>query len=263
VRLAFAVAAFLETEILLVDEVLAVGDSRFQRKCLGKMEDLSGQGRTVLFVSHSMPTITRLCKRALLLHEGKLIVDGSAPDVAARYLSADIGGNAHRVWDDPARAPGDNIARLRSVRVINKDGQTAGNIDIRQPVGIELEYDVLRAGLNIFPETVFQNGDGIHLFVSPDNDAQWIEKPRPVGHYRSVCWIPGNFLAEGLLSVTVNMRRPDFHMAHVNARDAVSFYVVDPMEPGAVRVNYAGSMKGLIRPMLDWETALTKPAKKR
>jgi len=255
-RLAFSVAAFLETEILLVDEVLAVGDSRFQQKCLGKMEDVGGQGRTVLFVSHNMPSITRLCSRALLLHEGKLIMDGAAPEVASKYLGADIGGNAVRVWEDPANAPGDNVARLRSVRIIDQQGRASANIDIRQPVGVELEYDILQSGYNLIPGVLFQNSEGVNLFVSLENDPKWVGKTRPAGHYRSVCWVPGNYLAEGLVYLRVTIRRPDSKGMHFRERDVVSFYVVDSMEAGGARINYVGNLRGVVRPMLDWTTEI-------
>ena len=118
VRLAFAVAAHLEPEVLLVDEVLAVGDSRFQRRCLNKMEDISQEGRTVLFVSHNMPSITRLCQRTILLDQGGILHDGPSPQVVGTYLSSGLGTTASREWD-PACAPGNDVCRLLAVRVKN------------------------------------------------------------------------------------------------------------------------------------------------
>ena len=118
-RLAFAVAAHLEPEILLVDEVLAVGDARFQRKCLDKMQDVGQRGRTVLFVSHSMPAITRLCGRAILLEDGTVVADGVSHDVVARYLNSGLGTSATREWLDPRKAPGTDVVRLCAVRVIS------------------------------------------------------------------------------------------------------------------------------------------------
>ena len=116
-RLAFAVAAHLEPEILLVDEVLAVGDGRFQRKCLDKMQDVGRQGRTVLFVSHNMPAITRLCPRTILLDGGRIIADGPSSQVVGAYLSSGLGTTAVRVWSDLNTAPGNDIVRLCAVRV--------------------------------------------------------------------------------------------------------------------------------------------------
>src|SRR5690606_1561669 len=124
VRLAFAVAAHLEPEILLVDEVLAVGDIAFQKKCLGKMDNVAKEGRTVIFVSHNIASITRLCSRAILLENGRAVMDGPAHEVASVYLNAGEGTAAFRQWD-AAQAPGGDIARLRSVKVIDEDGEIA------------------------------------------------------------------------------------------------------------------------------------------
>src|SRR5438094_366500 len=135
-RLAFAVAAHLEPEILLVDEVLAVGDARFQKKCLNKMHDVGHQGRTVLFVSHNMPAITRLCARTILLDEGSVLHDGPSHQVVSAYLNSGLGTTAAREWPDPAKAPGGEVARLRAVRVRTEEGRITDVVDIRRPVRI-------------------------------------------------------------------------------------------------------------------------------
>src|SRR5205823_2828629 len=142
VRLAFAVAAHLEPEVLLVDEVLAVGDFEFQRRCLGRMQDLSSEGRTVIFVSHQLQVMARLCDRAILLDRGQLVRDGEAGAVVAQYLQTGQGVNAERVWTDLETAPGDWTTRLRSVRVVDEDGQTSDHFDVRRPIGVELAFHV-------------------------------------------------------------------------------------------------------------------------
>src|SRR5688572_13846393 len=134
-RLAFAVAAHLDPEILLVDEVLAVGDARFQRKCLDKMEDVRQAGRTVLFVSHNMPAVTRLCPRTILLEDGTISFDGPSAEAVGIYLGSGIGTNAARVWTDLSTAPGNEIVRLCSVRVRSEAGEICESVDIRKPVG--------------------------------------------------------------------------------------------------------------------------------
>src|ERR1044071_5688510 len=141
-RLAFAVAAHLEPEILLVDEVLAVGDAAFQRKCLGKMEDVGQQGRTVLFVSHNMPAVTRLCPRTVLLDRGRVLADGPSYEVVSAYLNSGLGTTAAREWPEPSEAPGNEIARLCAVRVKTEDGEVCDAADIRRPVGVEIEFEV-------------------------------------------------------------------------------------------------------------------------
>ncbi|MDP2725935.1 MAG: ABC transporter ATP-binding protein, partial [Dehalococcoidia bacterium] len=138
VRLAFAVAAHLEPEILLIDEVLAVGDAAFQKKCLGKMEDVAKGGRTVLFVSHNMASIVNLCPRAILLDAGKVVMDGYSRDVVQHYIATAPGASGEVVWDDPTQAPGNDIVRLHAVRIFQDgiDGPTA-DVDIAKEVIIQ------------------------------------------------------------------------------------------------------------------------------
>ena len=151
VRLAFAVAAHLEPEILIVDEVLAVGDAEFQKKCLGKMDDAGHTGRTVLFVSHNMQAVTRLS--TALRSAGERAGQAGRPPqrVASAYLSSGVGTTAVREWPDLSTAPGDDVVRLCAVRVRSEDGELADTVDIRRPVGIELEYEVLEAGYIFHP----------------------------------------------------------------------------------------------------------------
>src|SRR5262249_38874908 len=151
VRLAFAVAAHLEPEILVIDEVLAVGDAQFQRKCLGKMQEVGRQGRTVLFVSHTMPAIIRLCNRAVLLRAGRGKYEGAVQDVIGAYLNKDAGVGAQREWADVSKAPGDDVMRMVAVRARLEDGRIAQSVNIRNPVVVELEYEVLKGGHELVP----------------------------------------------------------------------------------------------------------------
>src|SRR5688500_6212020 len=127
-RLAFAVAAHLDPDILLVDEVLAVGDARFQRKCLDKMEDVRQAGRTVVFVSHHMPAVTRLCPRTILLEDGAITFDGPSHEAVGLYLGAGTRTNAGREWTDLRSAPGNEIVRLRALRVRTEDGEICESV---------------------------------------------------------------------------------------------------------------------------------------
>src|SRR6267378_4472392 len=146
VRLAFSVAAHLEPEILMMDEVLAVGDAAFQQKCLNKMHEIRQQGRTILFVSHDMAAITRLCKRVVLLEKGRVTCDGGPREVVQHYLSSSLKTGAAREWTNATEAPGDEVVRLRRVRVRAETGETISVVDIRKPFGIELSYEVLQEG---------------------------------------------------------------------------------------------------------------------
>ena len=257
VRLGFAVAAHLEPEILLVDEVLAVGDARFQKKCLNKMQDVGEEGRTVAFVSHNMPSITRLCERAILLDQGRVAADGPSHTVVRAYLQSGIGTTASREWPDPELAPGNEVLRLRAVRVCTDSGRVSEAVDIRTPVGIEVEYDVLQGGHVLVPNCHFTNQEGVYVFAAADSDPAWRRRARPVGHYVSTAWIPGNFLAEGSLIVRVAISTLSPVRVHVHVPDAVAFEVVDTQDGDSVRGDYGGHFPGVVRPMLRWTTGFS------
>ena len=252
VRLAFSVAAHLEPEILLVDEVLAVGDAEFQKRCLGRMEDLGNTGRTVLFVSHNMQAIAQLCDRALLLDEGRIVRDGPSEEVVAHYLQTTAGAGSSRTWDDVEEAPGNDLVRLVSVRVTRSDGTTADYVDVREPVGVELAFRVLRDGPPVVPKIKVTTAGQI-AFNAIDIDRRWSE-PSPPGEYVVTAWIPGNLLNEGLIWVdpaVCTIDSPKLHH-HVSVHEAVSFHVQDPGEGDSSRGTFTGQWRGVVRPMLDW-----------
>ncbi len=254
VRLAFAVAAHLEPEILIVDEVLAVGDADFQKKCLQKMEDVGKDGRTVLFVSHSMPAITRMCKRVLMLRNGSVLMDGLAHNVVSAYLKGEKGSSAFCEWAEND-APGGEVARLRAVRIRSANGEIRDAVDIRDPVAVEIEYDVLKSGYSFMPTFSLWNDEGVNVCVAVDQDKNWRQRPRPVGQYKSVGWIPGNLLAEGLYTINTTMWTiaPKRHMEY-HAPDSVAFQVVDTLEGDSARGDFIGDLPGVIRPILKWTT---------
>jgi lipopolysaccharide transport system ATP-binding protein len=255
-RLAFAVAAHLEPEILLVDEVLAVGDGRFQRKCLDKMQDVGRQGRTVLFVSHNMSAITRLCPRTILLDAGQVNSDGQSSQVVGAYLSSGLGTTAVRVWPDLNTAPGNDIVRLCAVRVCTEDGIFSDALDIRRPIGIEMEYEVLQSGHVLTPNYHFYNEEGVYAFVASETDPARAGGARSVGRYVSTAWIPGNFLSEGTLFVGAAMSTMDPIVVHFYERDAVAFQIIDTMDGDSARGEYAGPMPGVVRPLLRWSSRM-------
>jgi lipopolysaccharide transport system ATP-binding protein len=253
-RLGFAVAAHLEPEILLVDEVLAVGDARFQKKCLDKMEDVGQQGRTVLFVSHNMPAITRLCERTILLDEGQMLQDGPSPQVVRTYLNSGLGTTAVREWYNRAKAPGGEVAWLKAVRVRTEDGRITDAIDIRRPFRIEMEYEVIKAGYTLLPTFRFVNEESVTVFVTVDQDPVWRRRPRPKGRYVSTVWIPGNLLAEGALVVNSNLLTMDPETVQFSEHAAVAFQVIDSLDGDSARGDYAKSFPGVVRPLLKWST---------
>jgi len=251
VRLAFAVAAHLEPEILIVDEVLAVGDASFQKKCLGKMEEVAGHGRTVLFVSHNMAAVTRLCSRAMLLEAGRLVDRGSATSVVSSYFAAGGHGPAARTWEGRV-APGNEHARLKSAKVVARSGTILQRADIREPVGVEIGFDVLRDAYPLTPNCHVYFEDGVCAFISSAVEMNGSMGRLAPGSYTATMWIPGNLLSEGMYNVGVALSTTDPLIVHFFEPDAVSVQVVDPGENSA-RGNFAGHIPGVVRPRLDWQ----------
>ena len=252
VRLAFAVAAHLEPEILIVDEVLAVGDAEFQKKCLGKMQQVAKGGRTVLFVSHSMPAVTRLCSRCLLLDAGRLVQDGPASEVAAFYLRSGQGLSTERRWPDDTTAPSSSVARLRAARVLTSEGPASAEaVQVGDSVGVQIEFDVLEDGAVLVPNFHFFNYEGTCLFVTHDWQNGARNRPRRRGIYRSTVWMPPHFFNEGAVIVGVALSTYIPFVVHFYERDAVAFQVSD--DPAApTRGDYTGAIPGAVRPLLKW-----------
>jgi lipopolysaccharide transport system ATP-binding protein len=254
VRLGFAVAAHLDPEILFIDEVLAVGDADFQKKCLGKMSELGQGGRTILFVSHSMPAVLRLCAQALLLDHGNIIASGSTDHVIRAYLESNLGTTSERRWDDPLNAPGNDVARLRYVRVLPARGGRGDEIDITEPIDVEVEYWSSPTGA-LRPSVHFHafNSQGVLLFATTNNSTdEWQRVPQRSGVVRAICRIPGNFLAEGLISLNVAVATYNPERIHAVEHDAVAFNVVDRTAGTGVRGEFVGEWPGVVRPMFDW-----------
>jgi lipopolysaccharide transport system ATP-binding protein len=254
VRLAFAVAAHLNPEILIVDEVLAVGDQAFQKKCLGKMQDVAKAGRTVIVVSHNMTTITRLCTSAILMANGALIAKGRSDLIASQYLIGQSQSMAAKEWPDPAAAPGSEVARMRSIRVCDERGETCESVQITRPVRIRMEYDVLEAGHVLVPNFHVLNDEGVLLFCTRDNEGRWLSRPKQCGRYVSTVTIPGNFLSEGGHTVTGVMSTYGPNRNHWIETEIVGFQVVDSLESRGVRLDYGGQWPGVVRPWFEWES---------
>src|SRR6478609_141699 len=138
VRLAFSVAAHFEPEVMIVDEVLAVGDAEFQRRSIGRMETMGEAGRTIVFVSHNLRGVLQLCNRAILLEGGRVVASGSTEEVVSRYEERAIGLGSEKVWEDTDEAPANDFVRLQSVRIVDEGGSAAGVVDVRRPVGVEI-----------------------------------------------------------------------------------------------------------------------------
>jgi lipopolysaccharide transport system ATP-binding protein len=254
VRLAFSVAAHLEPEILIIDEVLAVGDADFQRKCLNKMENVGQQGRTVLFVSHNMPAVNRLCSRTILLNHGKIVEDGPSVKVVKNYLTTDDGVPAAREWSNVSTAPTGTFTRVLAASVKTENGDSIDAIDIRRLFGIELLWEVCKSGHILLPHLSITNESGNIVFVAIDLDPEWRGKIRPLGRYRSTAWVPGNLLAEGLLFVGCYLFDDTLKVPDCSEDPAISFQIFDTCEGDSARGDYGQHFPGIVRPLLNWTT---------
>jgi lipopolysaccharide transport system ATP-binding protein len=254
VRLAFAVAAHLETDILIVDEVLSVGDAAFQKKCLGKMEGVAESGRTILVVSHNMSLIKTLCQRSILLNNGKVVEDGPTHQVIRTYLGLGAGTSAEAKWDDVNQAPGDDVVRLVGVRARNSRGEITTEFNIQEPIRIEIDQQVLKDG-SVIDNSIFANNESAQLLFASvnNNDAEWHKRKRSPGLYRSTCVIPGNFLNEGVVTLTVAITTQPEKL-HAIKDSVISFRVYDPGSGGA-RGDYSHTWPdAAVRPWLTWST---------
>jgi lipopolysaccharide transport system ATP-binding protein len=254
VRLAFAVAAHLQPEILVVDEVLAVGDASFQKKCLGKMQTVASGGRTVLFVSHNMAAISRLCTRAILLTHGRIAADGPVAKVAGIYAGGTNGESPTDVdFRQRGKTPGSEHVRLLTARLIG-DQPGFSTLDIRRPLSFQFEFEVLTDKYPLHPNVHLFNEEGACVFVTHDAYIREYQRPKAPGIYCSTVTIPGNFLSEGMFSVDFAISTLDPVIVHVHERGLFAFSVHDAAEGDSARGIYAGPFPGAVRPMFPWKT---------
>ena len=255
VRLAFSVAAHVQPEILIIDEVLSVGDVSFRKKCMEKMHEAGANGSTVLVVSHNAQAITSMCERAIWIDKGTVVDDGPVDEVVARYLRQGMGLSNNRVWDNDD-APGGEIARILAMSVKNADGSSLENLDVTQACYIESEIEVLKAGSGIVLNVILQNSDGLHAFSSVDtNNPTWDGKVWEPGRYKLKMQIPGNLLQVDTYTVnTVMWAWGDRQVRQCHVRGALCFTVMESTSKEGARGEWVGNMPGVVRPLLDWQT---------
>ncbi|HEC27451.1 MAG TPA: ATP-binding cassette domain-containing protein [Gammaproteobacteria bacterium] len=257
VRLAFSVAAHLEPEILIIDEVLAVGDAEFQKKCIKKMQAVGREGRTVLFVSHNMPAVNMLCDRAILLDGGRMVHEGPVHDVVSAYLVNSSGTSESREWRDADTAPGGDVARLRAVRVRAEDGASVHLVDVLKPFRVDMEFEVIQGGYVLSPYFDFYNEADVHCFAVADLDPAWRKTPRPPGRYVSTVWVPPNLFNEGTIMVSVGLAIMKPYDNQFQVDSVVSFSVFDKLTGDSSRGDWMGQWGGAVRPKLKWSTDYT------
>ncbi len=247
VRLAFAVAAHLEPDILIVDEVLAVGDAEFQKKCLGKMGEISKEeGRTVIFVSHDLVSIEHLCRKTILLKKGMVEMFGNTSEVTSFYLN-DIRKRtgSEKIWND--QYPGDDNVKFTAIRLLNKDKQRLQTVFAEDPIYVEIEYEIIKPTKNIQIgfwlkkdlHVVFESGD----LIFPRDE----HKIRDRGKYSSICMIPENLLNSNKYSLTLMAHIPNVEIV-AREEDIISFLVSTKRS-----MNGWKTQPGLLRPMFKWE----------
>jgi lipopolysaccharide transport system ATP-binding protein len=220
------------------------------------VNEIREQGRTILFVSHSMSAVTRLCERVILLDKGRVVKDGAASEVVSDYMGESLNVTAAvREWPDPQSAPGNEVVRIRRVRVRTGEGDTAPQVDIRNSVGIEMTYEVLQPDQILTPSFDLFNEQGVHVFAVHDVGPEWRREPRPVGRYVSTMWIPGNTLSEGrlLVQASVLSYHPGLRL-HMREPNVVTFRVVESEGGDSARGDYVGAVPGVVRPLLPWQT---------
>jgi lipopolysaccharide transport system ATP-binding protein len=273
-RLGFSVAAHIDPQILMLDEVLSVGDAAFQQKCLGRMDELTGNQRTLIFVSHSIGAVRRFCDRAIWMNKGEVVMDGDVRDVCDAYEGSTM--NISSTYQAPATsavarhskaaklqksalfdemAEGD-VAALVSAKVTDEANQPARSFKIDQKARIELVFDVLRPGLRIEPAIHFKNDKGEMLFVVAYTDPAMPDAFNDTGRFRTTAEIPANLLNEGIHYVTIGLVTADPLVRHQMVEKAVSFSVYEVIgeTTKVARGRYSRSFPGGLRPRLDWRT---------
>jgi len=244
VRLGFSVAAHLEPEILVIDEVLAVGDAEFQRKCLGKMKDVAHSGRTILFVSHNMTAVAALCSRVVWLHDGRVRMDGPTDDVVRAYLGTYGSGGDRREWADNER-PGNELVRLSSM-FVERDIED-GPIDLDEHFRVVTRFEntgIQDNDLNVSYHVY--NGEDILVFATSWHEGCGGARIVRPGVNKVWCRVPGGLLCEGNYRVVVNFFRAGKLLFSVE--DTIGFELHEVVRQGS----WYGRRKGVVKPRLEW-----------
>ncbi len=256
-RLAFSVAAHLDPEILVVDEVLAVGDAEFQRKCLGKMGDVARQGRTILFVSHNMSAIQRLTEECLVIDRGNVVLRARSEEAVDFYLTAGLSQHGVKRWEaetKPAAGPFSPMV----LQVLGPEGRPADRVSAVMPFRVEFEYSLREAvsGLRVGIYLTTSKGEPVFTSFDTDDPERFVQLPaRPAGRYRSTCQIPGTFLNEGRFVVGVNAS--SFRIrSYFTDEYALSFQVDGTGAPGT---HWPEARSGPVRPGLTWSVERLEP----
>ncbi|MFO1019590.1 MAG: ABC transporter ATP-binding protein [Planctomycetales bacterium] len=248
VRLAFAVAAHLQPEILIVDEVLAVGDVNFQAKCMGKMNTISQTGRTILFVSHNLNSVARLCSRVVWLDHGQIVRSGPSSEVVDEYLSRNTSVTGTVEWPDGVSNPGVKEFSFQSASVLNSRGDVTTELSTKEPFQIELKYRVHEEIANCRIGFVLTTAENTPVFETYDVDLNGIDARRTPGEYVTRCTIPADLVNAGRYYVSLNCRTAH-QQSFAWVVNVLALTLVDPEQ----EVGGVWTREGTIRPRLSWE----------
>ncbi len=251
-RLAFGVAAHLEPEILVVDEVLAVGDAEFQRKCLGKMSDVAHEGRTVLFVSHNMSAILRLTEETIVLDKGQIVMRGPTPEAVDFYMTSEMARSGERRWEPGDDYQTSNPFHPLAIRVLDSQGRVADRVLSSEDFSVELEYELQEelTGLRVGMYLATSRGEQVFTSFDTDNPETYERlTERRKGHYLSKCRIPRDLLNGGVFVLGVNAS--SFRIRSYFTDEHALTFTVDPT--GAPGSQWAEPRRGPVRPALNWE----------
>lgn len=252
VRLAFSVAAHLDPDILILDEVLSVGDAEFSQKSMQKMESVAKNGRTVVLVSHSTTAVSRLCDRAIFICGGAIAASGSVEQITGLYLGDTVHTRATKVWETTLAPCAEGLVRLLSVRIINTEREPLEIVDVRQRFGVEICFEILQPGRTVLPEFQLVNASGEVLFTSIENRTAWSHTPREPGLHTSTGWVESNTLNEGRYSVNLSLSSLAPRTSYLTESEALYFQVIDPLEGDSARSDYGLIPPGCISPRLHW-----------
>ncbi|OGF99482.1 hypothetical protein A2Y99_01265 [Candidatus Gottesmanbacteria bacterium RBG_13_37_7] len=247
-RLAFAVAAHLDPDILIVDEVLSVGDLQYQRKCINKMLSIAGRGVTILVVSHNTQIVMRLCKRVLYFDNGKLIADGEAKNIVDKYLDKISLYKGERYFSKK-ECNSNKKLKMISISIRNKKGEVTNSLDITKEHNIHLVYETLEKNLSFRCVVIFQK-QNICAFSSFE-PTEIVRSHK--GRYGSIMTVPPNLLAEGEYTISVSVfHENNIKEYFVSVKEALTFQVFDKMTGKSARGDYSGRLIGVIRPVFKW-----------
>ncbi|HQW43792.1 MAG: ABC transporter ATP-binding protein [Chitinophagaceae bacterium] len=252
-RLAFSVAAHLEPEILLIDEVLAVGDAEFQKKCIGKMEEVSkSHGRTIMFVSHNLDSLRKFCSTTILLNGGRLIEKGNTEKMISLYVSKHLETNAEMYWEQGIESYNKEVV-LYKTWLHDENGVIRSIYDTTEKLGISMDYQVMKDNVPFTHGINVYNQEQVNIFNSHDVTTGNTDRQKKKGRYTATVWIPGNLLPEGIFNISVAIFLPNPLDVLIHEQNKLSFEMHTDYSKLSARGTYSDDFPGVIRPLLNWE----------